>query len=161
MNGKLNKYSSRITQPPSQGASQAMLHATGLTRADLDKAQVGISAVWYEGNSCNMHLNGLAATAKRGVVEVGGHEVAFGPNGPRLRVELESSPAVGAPAPAPSEPPSGVFTSAGPGTPPAMPAAAPAPPEGMQNPSQDYRYPQYPGNAPRQQHRSGAGWSWQ
>ncbi len=68
---KLNKYSSRITQPPSQGASQAMLHATGLTRADMDKAQVGISAVWYEGNSCNMHLNDLAAVVKRGVVEAG------------------------------------------------------------------------------------------
>ena len=71
MNGKLNKYSSRITQPPAQGASQAMLHATGLTRTDLDKAQVGISAVWFEGNSCNMHLNDLAATVKRGVVEAG------------------------------------------------------------------------------------------
>jgi dihydroxy-acid dehydratase len=71
MTRKLNKYSSRITQPPSQGASQAMLHATGLTRADMDKAQVGISAVWYEGNSCNMHLNDLAAVAKRGVVDAG------------------------------------------------------------------------------------------
>ena len=68
---KLNKYSSRITQPPSQGASQAMLHATGLTRTDLDKAQVGISAVWYEGNSCNMHLNDLAAVVKEGVVDAG------------------------------------------------------------------------------------------
>ena len=38
MSRKLNKYSSRITQPPSQGASQAMLYATGLTRDDLDKA---------------------------------------------------------------------------------------------------------------------------
>lgn len=63
----MNKYSSRITQPPSQGASQAMLHATGLTRADMNKAQVGISAVWYEGNSCNMHLNDLAAVVKEGV----------------------------------------------------------------------------------------------
>jgi len=71
MTKKLNKYSSRITQPPSQGASQAMLHATGLTRADMDKAQVGISAVWYEGNSCNMHLNDLAAIAKRGVEDAG------------------------------------------------------------------------------------------
>ena len=64
---KLNKYSARITQSKAQGASQAMLHATGLTRADLDKAQVGISAVWYEGNSCNMHLNDLAAVVKEGV----------------------------------------------------------------------------------------------
>ena len=71
MSKKLNKYSSRITQPPSQGASQAMLHATGLTRTDLDKAQVGISAVWWEGNSCNMHLNDLASVVKRGVVDAG------------------------------------------------------------------------------------------
>jgi dihydroxy-acid dehydratase len=71
MTRKLNTYSRRITQPPSQGASQAMLHATGLTRADMDKAQVGISAVWYEGNSCNMHLNDLGAVVKRGVVDAG------------------------------------------------------------------------------------------
>jgi dihydroxy-acid dehydratase len=71
MTEKLNKYSARITQSPAQGASQAMLHATGLTRADMDKAQVGISAVWYEGNSCNMHLNDLAEIVKRGVEDAG------------------------------------------------------------------------------------------
>ncbi|MFN7803355.1 MAG: dihydroxy-acid dehydratase, partial [Planctomycetaceae bacterium] len=57
----LNRYSSRITQPRSQGASQAMLYATGLTEADMNKPQVGIASVWYEGNPCNMHLNKLAA----------------------------------------------------------------------------------------------------
>ena len=63
----LNRYSSRITQPPSQGASQAMLYAVGLTDSDMDKAQVGIAACWYEGNPCNMHLNDLAAHVHRGV----------------------------------------------------------------------------------------------
>ncbi|MFV0446759.1 MAG: dihydroxy-acid dehydratase [Planctomycetaceae bacterium] len=63
----LNKYSSRITQPASQGASQAMLYATGLTEADMHKPQIGIGAMWYEGNSCNMHLNDLAAQVKDGV----------------------------------------------------------------------------------------------
>ena len=53
----LNKYSSRITQPKSQGASQAMLYATGMTEADMQKPQVGIASVWYEGNTCNMHLD--------------------------------------------------------------------------------------------------------
>ncbi|MCC6606294.1 MAG: dihydroxy-acid dehydratase [Anaerolineae bacterium] len=67
---QLNKYSSRITQPKSQGASQAMLYATGLQPADMDKAQVGIASVWYEGNSCNMHLLDLAAKVKEGVAEV-------------------------------------------------------------------------------------------
>jgi dihydroxy-acid dehydratase len=71
MTQKLNRYSSRITQPKSQGASQAMLHGTGLTDADMDKAQVGISSVWYEGNTCNMHLNDLAAKVREGVVDAG------------------------------------------------------------------------------------------
>ena len=71
MKEDLNKTSRRITQPKAQGASQAMLYATGLSESDMDKAQVGISSVWYEGNSCNMHLNDLAAKVKQGVVETG------------------------------------------------------------------------------------------
>ncbi len=65
---ELNRYSRRITQPPAQGASQAMLFATGLSREDMDKAQVGIASMWYEGNSCNMHLGDLAARVKEGVL---------------------------------------------------------------------------------------------
>lgn len=65
---KLNRYSSRITQPKSQGASQAMLYGTGLTEADMAKPQIGIGSVWWEGNTCNMHLNDLAAEVKKGVV---------------------------------------------------------------------------------------------
>lgn len=68
---KLNKYSARVTQPKSQGGSQAMLYGTGLTEADMDKAQVGIASMWYEGNTCNMHLNDLAAEAKKGVDAAG------------------------------------------------------------------------------------------
>ena len=67
----LNKYSSRITQPASQGASQAMLYGTGLTEADMDRPQVGIAAMWYEGNTCNMHLNDLAAWVKEGMADAG------------------------------------------------------------------------------------------
>lgn len=52
----LNKYSSVVTQDMSQGASQAMLYATGFTKADMDKAQVGVGSVWWSGNPCNMHL---------------------------------------------------------------------------------------------------------
>ncbi|VAW82235.1 Dihydroxy-acid dehydratase [hydrothermal vent metagenome] len=71
MSKKLNQFSARITEPRSQGASQAMLHGTGLTDDDLTKAEVGISSVWWEGNTCNMHLNDLAALVKKGVVEAG------------------------------------------------------------------------------------------
>lgn len=44
-----------------------MLFAAGLTEADLDRPQVGIVSSGYEGNPCNMHLNGLAATTKASV----------------------------------------------------------------------------------------------
>jgi dihydroxy-acid dehydratase len=71
MSEKLNKYSSRITQPKSQGASQAMLYGTGLQHEDMAKAEVGISSVWWEGNTCNMHLNDLAAKVKQGVEAAG------------------------------------------------------------------------------------------
>ena len=68
---KLNKISERITQPRAQGASQAMLFATGLKEQDLSKAQVGIGSVWYDGNPCNMHLLDLADEVKLGVQEAG------------------------------------------------------------------------------------------
>ncbi len=71
MTDKLNRYSSRITQPASQGASQAMLYGTGLSESDMAKPQIGIAACWYEGNTCNMHLNDLAAEVKTGVAESG------------------------------------------------------------------------------------------
>ncbi len=68
---QLNRFSSRVTQPRSQGASQAMLYGAGLTDEDLGKAQVGIASVWYEGNTCNMHLLDLAAKVKEGVAAAG------------------------------------------------------------------------------------------
>lgn len=64
---KLNKYSSTFTEDESQPASQAMLYGAGLTEADMHKAQVGIASTGYEGNTCNMHLNQLAAWVKQGV----------------------------------------------------------------------------------------------
>src|SRR4051812_41532636 len=67
----LNKYSGKLTEPAIQGASQAMLLATGLTFEDLKKPQVGICSVWYEGNPCNMHLADLGNRVKEGVVAAG------------------------------------------------------------------------------------------
>ena len=64
---KLNKYSQRVTQDPTQPAAQAMLHAIGLTDDDFQKAFIGVASTGYEGNPCNMHLNGLAAEIKKGI----------------------------------------------------------------------------------------------
>jgi dihydroxy-acid dehydratase len=71
MNENLNRYSARITQSKSQGASQAMLYGAGLSDEDMEKAQVGIASMWYEGNTCNMHLNDLADHVKAGVTDAG------------------------------------------------------------------------------------------
>ena len=67
MTRQLNRYSARVTRPKSQGASQAMLYGTGMTDKDMEKPQVGIASVWYEGNTCNMHLLALAEKVKEGV----------------------------------------------------------------------------------------------
>ncbi|CAK9441518.1 uncharacterized protein LODBEIA_P53860 [Lodderomyces beijingensis] len=53
---KLNKHSAIVTEDPSQGASQAMLYATGFSDEDFNRAQVGVGSVWWTGNPCNMHL---------------------------------------------------------------------------------------------------------
>jgi dihydroxy-acid dehydratase len=66
---KLNKYSSRLTEEQSQVGSKAMLYATGLSEEDMKKAQVGIASTGWDGNPCNMHLNGLASVIKENVWE--------------------------------------------------------------------------------------------
>ena len=66
---ELNKYSKTITQDPTQPAAQAMFYGIGLTDADLAKAQVGVASMGWDGNTCNMHLNALAADIKKSVWE--------------------------------------------------------------------------------------------
>lgn len=63
----LNKYSRTFTQDETQPAAKAMLYGIGLTDADMEKAQVGIASMGYDGNTCNMHLNDLAQVVKKGV----------------------------------------------------------------------------------------------
>ncbi len=63
----LNKYSRTLTQEVTNPAAQAMLYGVGLTEEDMSKAQIGIASTGYEGNTCNMHLNGLAVHVKKGI----------------------------------------------------------------------------------------------
>ncbi len=67
MGTEINKYSKKITQDESLPAAQAMLYAIGLKESDLKKAQIGIASTGYQGNPCNMHLNGLAEKIKAGI----------------------------------------------------------------------------------------------
>jgi dihydroxy-acid dehydratase len=64
---ELNKYSKVLTQDETQPAAQAMFYGIGLTDNDLNKAQVGVVSMGYDGNTCNMHLNDLAKLVKQGV----------------------------------------------------------------------------------------------
>lgn len=63
----LNKYSRTLTQEVTNPAAQAMLYGLGLKEKDMDKPQIGIASTGYEGNPCNMHLNGLSVYVKQGV----------------------------------------------------------------------------------------------
>ena len=63
----INKYSKIFTQDQTQPAAKAMLYGIGLTDADMEKAQVGIASMGYDGNTCNMHLNDLAKVVKKGI----------------------------------------------------------------------------------------------
>jgi dihydroxy-acid dehydratase len=67
MANELNKFSRTLTQEVSNPAAQAMLYAIGLTEEDLKKPQIGIASTGYEGNPCNIHLNGLSVHVKKGI----------------------------------------------------------------------------------------------
>src|SRR6478609_1821708 len=64
---ELNKYSKTFTQDETQPAAKAMLYGIGLTDEDMQKAQVGVASIGYDGNTCNMHLNDLAKIVKQGI----------------------------------------------------------------------------------------------
>ena len=64
---ELNRFSKTLTQEVTNPAAQAMLYGIGLKEEDMAKPQIGIASTGYEGNTCNMHLNGLAVYVKQGV----------------------------------------------------------------------------------------------
>ena len=66
-NTDLNKYSQQITQDKSQGASQAMLYATGMKKDDFNKAQVCVFSNWFDSNPCNMHLKTLQDKTQKSI----------------------------------------------------------------------------------------------
>lgn len=68
---ELNKFSRTLTQEIHNPAAKAMLYGVGLTEEDMQKAQIGIASTGYEGNTCNMHLNGLSVHVKKGIQENG------------------------------------------------------------------------------------------
>lgn len=64
---QLNRFSRTLTQEISNPAAKAMLYGIGLSDDDMQKPQIGIASTGYEGNTCNMHLNGLSVYVKQGI----------------------------------------------------------------------------------------------
>jgi dihydroxy-acid dehydratase len=70
--------SSLITRGPSRAPARAMLRATGLTDADLEKPLVAVVSTWTDVMPCTQHLRRLAERAREGVRAAGGTPIEFG-----------------------------------------------------------------------------------
>ena len=66
MKKMLNPYSARITAPKSQGASQAMLYAVGLTEADLGKEVALLTDGRFSGGSHGFIVGHITPEAQAG-----------------------------------------------------------------------------------------------
>lgn len=64
--------SDQIKAFPERAPARAMLRATGLTAADLDKPLIAVVSTYSDVTPCNMHLRELADAVKQGVREAGG-----------------------------------------------------------------------------------------
>jgi dihydroxy-acid dehydratase len=71
------KYSAEVVDGVERAPSRAMLRAVGFDTRDFKRSQVGIASLWSNVTPCNMHIDGLAKEAARGVNEAGGKAVEF------------------------------------------------------------------------------------
>ena len=69
--------SAALTDGASRAPARAMLRASGLTDADLERPLIGVANTWIEIGPCNYHLRELAADVKEGIREAGGTQLEF------------------------------------------------------------------------------------
>jgi dihydroxy-acid dehydratase len=74
---ELKIRSREVTDGPERAPARAMLRAVGMTDADWGKPQVGVASSWNEVTPCNLPLDRLAKSAKRGVRDAGGFPLEF------------------------------------------------------------------------------------
>jgi dihydroxy-acid dehydratase len=74
---KLKWRSSALTDGVSRAPARAMLRATGLNDADLERPLIGVANTWIEIGPCNYHLRELAAHVKDGIRDAGGTPLEF------------------------------------------------------------------------------------
>ena len=66
-----------MSQDDTHPSAQAMLYGAGLKEEDFAKPFVGIASTGFEGNPCNMHLNGLAADIRDNLNQSGSLGLVF------------------------------------------------------------------------------------
>jgi dihydroxy-acid dehydratase len=71
------RRSDALTRGPARAPARAMLKATGLSDADLERPLVAVVGTWTEVMPCNLHLRELARMVKEGVREAGGTPIEF------------------------------------------------------------------------------------
>jgi dihydroxy-acid dehydratase len=69
--------SDALTKGLARAPARAMLKATGLRDADLERPLVAVVSTWTEVMPCNLHLRDLAVAVKEGVRESGGTPIEF------------------------------------------------------------------------------------
>ena len=69
--------SDKIKKGMSRAPARAMLKATGLSDADIERPLVAVVNTWSEITPCNYHLRDLAEPVKQGIKDAGGTPVEF------------------------------------------------------------------------------------
>jgi dihydroxy-acid dehydratase len=70
-------HSDAIKKGINRAPARAMLKATGLTDADLEKPLIAVANTWTDATPCNLHLRELGAKVKEGVRAAGGTPIEF------------------------------------------------------------------------------------
>ena len=70
-------FSDVMKKGPARAPARAMLRATGLTGADIERPLVAVANTWTEVTPCNLHLRRLAAKVKEGIRAAGGTPIEF------------------------------------------------------------------------------------
>jgi dihydroxy-acid dehydratase len=71
-------FSSLVVDGYERAAGRAMLYATGFTKEDFKKSQIGVASTWSMVTPCNMHIDQLAVHVAQGINEAGGKAIVFG-----------------------------------------------------------------------------------
>jgi len=69
--------SDAIKKGISRAPARAMLKATGLNDADLEKPLIAVANTWTDATPCNLHLRELGAKVKEGIRAAGGTPIEF------------------------------------------------------------------------------------